>query len=184
MALDKTFASGEILSAANVNGHLLGLWIPIDKRVVASGSPVTSINFTSLDSNFRIFRLTYHLIATNGLWLRVNNDSGANYTQQTVLGNGGTAGAGRATSAIAVDLTQFNAADPAQGQWIISKLSTTAQARLTGGVTVGPHATLQTFHNSVSWNNTSSLLNQINILGAGGAGNFYGIAALEGMRGV
>lgn len=181
MALDKTFASGEILSAANVNGHLLGLWIPIDKRVIASGSPVASVSFASLDSNFRMFRLTYHVIPVGGLWLRFNNDSGSNYTQQSAGASNTTFSGNRLTPAIAADLAIGWPGNPMQGQMTISKISTAAHARAIGHLTIAPHADLQAYILGVSWNNAASLINRIDLIGNGG--NYYGIVSLEGMRG-
>lgn len=181
MALDKTFSSGEILSAGDVNGHLLGLWIPIDKRVIASGSPTTPVTFSSLDSNFRLFRLTFHVIPSVGLWLRLNNDSGSNYTQQFHEGGGSTSSAVRLTSAIALELQRGSSGTAVQGQIIIGKPSSSTEARIVSQMSSNTHAALAMTSWAGSWNNTASLLNRVDVIGNGG--NFYGVVALEGMRG-
>ncbi|MEO3875521.1 hypothetical protein ABGB18_42640 [Nonomuraea sp. B12E4] len=181
MALDKTFASGEILSAANVNGHLLGLWIPIDKRVIPSGSPTTPITFSSLDSNFRLFRLTYHTISTGSTVLRLNNDSGTNYTHQALEVSSTTVVGTRLTSATGIDVGRSTVNTPVQGELLISKFSTASEARITGHTAIATHAGVQISLMSSSWNNAASLINRIDIIGSGAG--IHGVVALEGMRG-
>lgn len=182
MALDKTFSAGEILSASNVNGHLLSMWIPIDKRVISSGSPSTVVTFSGIDSNFRAFRLTYHVIPTGGLWLRLNNDSGSNYAQQKLTASHTTVVGFRLASSISIDMSGGASNVPMQGQVLVSKISTSALARGTAQYSFDSHANVQVETSAISWNNTSSLINRIDLVAP--SGNFYGVVALEGMRGV
>ncbi|MGR6922544.1 hypothetical protein ACU635_50535 [[Actinomadura] parvosata] len=185
MALDKTFSSGEILSAGDVNGHLLGLWIPIDKRVIASGSPVASASFQSLDSNFRMFRLTFHIIPAAGATARLllNNDSGSNYHQQTLSAFGSSVFAVRLTPAIAIDLSHnASGGQPIMGQALISKPLTSVVARATMHLATDSTTAVLVHMDSWTWNNTASLINRIDLNGQGGS--FSGVVSLEGMRGV
>jgi hypothetical protein len=185
MALDKTFSAGEILSAGDVNGHLLGLWIPIDKRVIASGSPVSSASFQSLDSNFRMFRATFHIFPGAGATARIllNNDSGSNYHQQTFTASGTNLFAARLTPAVAIDLSHnASGGQPIMGQAIISKPLSSVVARATMHMATDSTTAVIVHADSWTWNNTANLINRIDINGIGGT--FYGIVALEGMRGV
>lgn len=185
MTLDKTFASGEVLSASDVNGHLLGLWIPIDKRVIASGSPVASVSFASIDSNFRMFRVTFHIFPAAGAvaFIRLNNDSAANYHQQTLTATGTTIVATRLTPSLSIDLGHnAGGGQPIMGQTLISKPLSTAVARATMHMATDTTTNILMHADSWTWNNTASLINRIDVIGNGGS--FSGVVALEGMRGV
>lgn len=183
MALDKTFASGEILSSGDVNGHLLGLWIPINKSVIASGSPVTSVSFASLDSNFRIFRLTYSTASTGAaLTVRCNNDTAANYqslylyTDQT-----GTPDATNTNSATSMEVGP-TANGRSVGQVIIGKPVLGVIGGLSGTVNqFDSNTSMRAVTVAGKWNNTTALINRIDLIGSAA---FYGSVALEGMRGV
>lgn len=183
MALDKTFSIGEVLSAGDVNGHLLGLWIPIDKRVISSGSPVAAASFTGIDSAFRLFRLTYNAISNdNGLRLRFNNDSGTNYWRhisQTTAG--GTTGFSF-TSETYVDLnSSINAYNT--GNVLIGKFASGGAATVVAQTVHWHPGGSSLTHTDIGsrWNNTSALINRIDFLVT--SGTFYGVVALEGMRG-
>lgn len=183
MALDKTFAAGEILSASNVNGHLLGLWIPIDKQVIASGSPVASVSWQSIDSNFRFFRITcYANLGGNALNLRFNNDSGNNYATQIIAAGTTTVSAFRQTAQpqIITDSGGVLNGHPHVCTMVISKTLTTVKAAVTGQTTREDPPTWSSFGGM--WSNTSSLINRIDLLVS--SGTMYGVFALEGMRGV
>ena len=182
MALDKTFASGEILSAANVNGHLLGLWIPIDKRVITSGSPVSSVSFQSIDSNFRLFRLTMSALCTTGqiLMLRFNNDSGNNYAYQLSFASGSSTGASRLTAQPEIRPYGSGTTEPVTGTYLISKIASNVRAMVVGKTALFHTVAMEDV--AANWNNTSALINRIDIVPT--ASTFYGVFALEGMRGV
>lgn len=184
MTLDKTFAAGDILSAGDVNGHLLGLWIPIDKRVIASGSPVSSVSFQSIDSNFRFFRITcfFGSNAGNALYLRFNNDSGNNYATQVISAGTTTVSAFRqsAQPQIITDSGGVLTGHPHVCTMVVSKTLTTVKAAVTGQTTREDPPTWINFGGM--WANTSALINRIDLFPS--AGTMYGVFALEGMRGV
>lgn len=182
MALDKTFAAGDVLSAGDVNGHLLGLWIPIDKRVSTSGAPVTSVSFQSIDSNFRIFRITFDAnCSVDALRLRLNNDTGANYNYQYGLFDGTSVTGARSLNQIYIPITQTTGVRNS-GHFTISK--PTASQTAVGQGAIGFFVPGTVLHGSTAgvWNNTSALINRIDVFVT--TGNFYGVVALEGMRGV
>lgn len=179
MALDKTFAVGEVLSAADVNAHLLGLWIPIDKRVVAA---VTTVTFSGIDSSFRIFRLTL-AADPNGdvMVLRLNNDSGTTYNREAVSFDGATVTAQRDTLTTELRLARTGTFEPQIGVYVISKLAANQRATIQGDCSqMGP---IQLHGVAGEWTNTSALINRIDVLATNSA-SFSGVIALEGMRGV
>lgn len=183
MALDKTFDAGEILSAGDVNGHLLGLWIPIDKRVIASGSAVSSVSFQSIDSNFRLFRITaYANVGGNILQLRFNNDSGNNYATEVISTGGTNVSAFRQTAQpqIITDAGGAFGGQPFLCTMTISKTLSTVGAAVSG-TTVRENTVSWNSFGSV-WQNTSALINRIDLFVV--SGTMHGVFALEGMRGV
>lgn len=183
MALDKTFSSGEILSAADVNSHLLGLWTPIDKRVVASGSPVSAVTWSSIDSNFRFFRITAYCNAGGNVFqLRFNNDSGNNYATQTLSAGTTTVAAFRQTSQpqIICDSGGATPGQPFVSTMTISKTLAAVGAAVSGTTVRENTVTINSFGGV--WLNTAALINRIDLFPS--AGTMHGVFALEGMRGV
>ena len=66
------------------------------------GSSAASIEFSSIPSTYTDLVLVYTLKAATAsadMYLRVNNDSGSNYSNTILWGNGSTAGSNRFTSA-------------------------------------------------------------------------------------
>lgn len=182
MALDKTFASGDILSASDANAYMRSMWTPIDKRVIPLASPVASISFASLDSNFRLFRLTYHLIAItlSSIAIRINNDSGNSYYYQYVVGGGTSVSAARPGPGDSIDTMGGNTLF----EGIIGKPLTTTPGRMTASFTEGTSvSTFQTGNLAAWWNNTSALINRIDLVTLA-PGTMYGVASLEGLRGI
>jgi hypothetical protein len=183
MALDKTFSSGEVLSAGDVNSYLRSMWTPIDKRVIASGSPVSSVSFQSIDSTFRMFRISYYAHVLSGQWrMRFNNDTGSNYFWQNLAAFGTTVAAGRGASSDTIELHFGGTPNPNFGTIHIAKPTTATTARATWQETANSVAEPMAQTGGGGWNNTSSLINRIDVYA--NAGTFYGIVALEGMRGV
>lgn len=181
MALDKTFSVGEVLSAADANNYMRSIWTPIDKRVIPSASAVASVSFASLDSSFRIFRLNFHLTpVSGGVAIRINNDSSGNYYHQSTVGDGATTTSSRSSAATAVDVFS-NLATIFEG--IIGKPLTTTAGRITGNFSLGTTTTVLNGNLGVYWNNTSALINRIDVITIP-AGTFHGVVSLEGMRGV
>lgn len=187
MADAKTFAVGEVLSAADVNEYLNGgYWKRIDRFNNTSGSPVTSRSFPSLSSDFRLFRLTFSVsVAAGTIYIRMNNDSGNNYNTQRNSAIGATTNSDHLASQPEIQLISLSGPMLLVGEVIISKLSS--------GIRGMFHAHMAAYaaaftpdeawgNANGSWNNTSALINRIDFLGS--SSNFYGTVALEGMHGV
>lgn len=183
MALDKTFSVGEVLNAADVNNHLLGLWIPIDKRVITSGSPVTSISFQSIDSNFRRFRLAYDLKAsTNEIHMRFNNDSGTNYKFNFIQSASDSSDPFNFVfTSQDKQRVSSNSGVRVVGEMHVGKVTSGVAAMLTASNVNDLTSSLIHQHHYGLWNNTSALINRIDFIVT--AGNMHGLVSLEGMRG-
>jgi hypothetical protein len=66
------------------------------------GSAAASITFSSISSSYTDLRLVFvggTSTATFEMWFRVNSDTGTNYSQTNLYGNGGTGASNRASSA-------------------------------------------------------------------------------------
>lgn len=182
MALDKTFSVGEVLAASDVNAYCRSMWAVIGKNVVASGSPVSSISYTGISSEFRTFRITFNLnMTTMGPRIRFNNDSSTNYTRQRMNADGINVLAGRDTGQSGIDLAISGTNGPVVGEIIIGKLSASVQARTTATVTGGSHSALVVATIAGSWINTSNLIDRIDVIDIGSS--MYGVVSLEGVRG-
>jgi hypothetical protein len=179
MADDKTFAVGEVLSAADTNEYLMrGYWKRIGRQIVSSGSPVSAVTFSSIESRFRSFRL--HISASRETVIRLNNDSGANYSFRVYDVDDAAVIAGSGDNGM-----YFNSGfgGPIMQDLTITKLATTSRALIAGvgtGIQTSPNVGYR--HGTYAWINTSALINRIDVIGY--TGTMYGVVALEGMVGV
>lgn len=186
----KTFSVGEILSAADVNEYLAnGYWKRIDRRIITSGSPSTSVSFLSLSSSFRMFRLTWSTVGNGSsanFLLRLNNDSGANYDCQENSYLNTTQNSLTVDDQTSAPLWQLAAPVVSTGEVIIGKIASNVRGIFHSSCaayasTYTPSKNWWILQNG-SWDNTSALINRIDVLTT--AGSFYGTVALEGMVGV
>lgn len=184
----KTFATGELLSSSDVNEYLNGnFWKRIDRQIVASGSPVSSVSFPSLSSTFRLFKLTVSIVSnssTSSIGIRLNNDAGNNYDSERVSFAGTSASIDNVTGQSVAFSVFHQGPVVATGQVLIAKQATGVRAVSTSDFSLyataySPPQIKATI--SSSWNNTSVLINRIDWVTT--VGNFYGVIALDGMRG-
>lgn len=181
----KTFASGEVLSAADVNEYLsAGYWRRIGRNIISSGSPVSSVSFSLIPSTYRAFRLYWdaRITANVGLRMRLNSDAGNNYYTQRHE----SSGTGNSSSLLGpIDGWQigyFATNSTSTGELILSKPNSSDVAYMTGQTIYALGATGPNRLNFAgSWTNVSSLINRIDVVLA--SGTFYGYVALEGMGG-
>lgn len=185
----KTFNVGEVLSAADVNEYLnAGYWRRIGRSIVSSGSPVTSVTFSSINSTYRMFRITFSIQCSADVpRLLVNNDtSTSNYASQRVSFHTSTVSSDSVTSLGFHQLYTFGSgASTSHGEVFISKPNTGNRAVFHGQTSVYNAAfspSQSMYLHSGNWNNTSVLINRLDVLV--GSGNFYGVVALDGSAGV
>lgn len=179
MADDKTFAVGEVLSAADTNEYLVrGYWKRIGRQIIPSGSPVSSVSFSSIESRFRSFRV--HTAVSGGQTvIRLNNDSSGNYAYRLYDMDGTAVITGSSDTSI-----NFSRGAGAEFQEVtITKVASSIRAYVIG-VCSSQFLTTGVLgrHGMYMWNNTSSLINRIDIVAT--SGTFYGAVAVEGMVGV
>jgi hypothetical protein len=176
MADTKTFNVGEVLSAADTNQYLRnGYWDRIDRFRIPSGSPVSTVTFSSISSSYRLLKIT--AATTRILDIRLNNDSATNYENQIVQFNGATVSSSRGEGNTAIFTATGDT--PALMEIVISKPATgvVALAISHGSSYFSSNVYLQ--HATGAWNNTSALINRIDCIST--SGSFYGVVGLEGM---
>lgn len=181
----KTFSSGEILSAADVNEYLAaGYWRRIGRNIISSGSPVSSVSFSSISSTYRAFRVYWdaRITGTGNLRLRLNNDSGNNYYTQRRDSSGASGGDSLVGPVDGFQITLFAANHTSIGDVTLSKPNSGDVAYMTGRsiyatAAAGPNR----YTYGGGWTNVASLINRVDIVLT--SGTFYGYVALEGMGG-
>lgn len=157
----------------------------IDRQVL--GAPAASISFAGLDTANKMFRSTFYIVndANNkALWLRLNNDGGANYDMQSLRGNGAAVSASRPVGQTKVILDNgFNvlANEHATLEIIVAKQQAGDEAMLLAVSTqVDGGPVLVNLHTAAIWNNVLALISRQDVLAS--ANNFAAgtVAILEG----
>ena len=153
-------------------GGSAGAWDVIDSETLAA--PASSISFTGIDTTYKMFRVTAYVIkdaTAGGVFMRLNNDSGANYDWQRLYGSATVAGS-RSTG---------------QAQWETSysyplsagdtlTITATIGKQLAGSPAMGiiESAGARTDIERASfagiWSNTADLISRIDLIAS--AGNF------------
>ena len=158
-------------------------WTVIGSTTLAS--PAASISFASIDSKYKMFRVTAYLLGDASgkvVSTRFNNDSGANYDYQHVTGSDTTVSAARSTGQTDIDFPSGLAANQSETfTMVVAKQVTGSPAMVlidaaltdSGGFTKGNIAG--------RWNNTADLINRIDLISS--SGNFAAgtVVVLEGV---
>lgn len=165
---------------------LAGDWETIEVVELASAS--SQIQFSGIESRFRLFRLWVQGgPATDGeqLYLRLNNDSGANYDRQELLANSTSLTGSRTQGDTSLRLSNTNADGAKLGLYTveIAKVS----ASVGGVVTIHGSFPGQLSGNQPLlsqgaglWNNTVDLIESIEIFASSGDIASGTVAVLEG----
>lgn len=147
-------------------------WNLIDTQVLSTTA--ASVSFQGIPSWYRAFRLTIYVVNdTNAknVQIRLNNDSGNNYTYQYVAGNGATVN-GALTSSQAQFLltlpTTIDASGFAKFDVSIAKPLAATPAFVSWFSNVRAASTIASVGGS--WNNTADLISRIDVIA--GADNF------------
>jgi hypothetical protein len=82
------------------------------------GSAASSVTFSSIAGTYTDLRIVYSTVssADAGNYLRFNSDSGSNYSNTTLFGNGSSAGSNRNTSSTGM-YGAFNSTVAVVGLW-------------------------------------------------------------------
>lgn len=153
------------------------LWLPTENLAAGPWEPVcapvrlattaASVSFASIPAQYVMFRLRYEIIrdgTTSSYNFRFNNDSGANYSYEYLMGDNATVSSGRVTGATSINTSYFavEASGHASGELVIAKPIAGA-----AGLVVGGRAAVQTNIRVDSlvgiWSNTADLINRIDI---------------------
>jgi len=172
------------------------LWMPTDVLAAGPWEPVcapvrlaaaaSSVSFASIPAAFVMFRLRAEIIkdgTTASPLLRFNNDSGANYSRQYVIGSSTSVSGARATGQTSIShaFEAIGANEFATMDLIIAKPIAGAAA-----LTVELYAVSQTNLAMAGvagiWSNTADLINRIDIISNGGDFAAGSIFILEGSK--
>lgn len=182
--------------ASQISGHLAppdtGAYYPLSSITVPSAG-TSSITFSSIPSTYthlqiRIMGRSDRATTTDVVKLNFNSDSGANYTEHDLYGDGSSVNAGGytgLTSANAYRIAGGNAGNNIQGAIIIDILDYAntnkyKTLRSLGGVDLNGSG--QVWLNSSLWLNTSAISNIV--LTSVGTLQQYSSFALYGIKGV
>ena len=103
------------------------------------------------------------------IWLRLNNDSGTNYSRQYIGANGATVSGARATGETKIGtVNSTGGTDGASASILVVKTTAAARAQViqTGGMLAPASIRLELIGGE--WNNTADLLSRIDILPSAG----------------
>lgn len=164
--------------------RLVGAWEHIDTQVLDAAA--ASVSFQSIDSDFRVFRVTVYtrVNGTANVHVRLNNDSSGNYTYQQLTADT-TSVAAASNSAqnqfVVLGHSNSGADEPGYVTIEIAKQSADLEAMLiaTGGLTIGTGELRLT---SGPWNNTADLIDRIDVLLSSGNFEAGSRFTLEGCR--
>ena len=166
--LDATsIAAGDITDRRQ--GVLRSAWELIDVQVL--DTTAASISFQGIPTAFRDFRVTAYIqndANAKSPFLRLNNDSGGNYTRQYVQGAGATASSAVAASQTSMSLvggSAIGASNSGKFDILISKpiAGVAALVNTISNVRTGA-ATVVAGTHSGFWQNTSDLISRIDIV--------------------
>lgn len=161
-------------------------WDVIDSTTL--GSAAASISFASIDSKYKLFRVTAYVVkdaTAHQATLRINNDSGANYDYQRLNGSSTTVSAARVTGQTSILLTPTEtiaANSIAQFSIIIGKqIAGSAAMVLSDGTFDATSVGRVKADIAARWNNTADLINRIDLISS--SGNFAAgtVVVLEGL---
>lgn len=138
-------------------------------------APASSITAT-VDTTYRKFRVTLYAIKDASaavIQMRINGDSGANYSQQSIIANSTSALAARTTQqAVDITLNQLGASQPFMATVDIEKPLSSLPARInvaTSYMNAGPDIVYEA--RGASWSNVADLVSEIAVF-VNGSGNF------------
>ena len=173
-------AARQLLAASGLDNSA---WDVIDSSTLAS--PAASVSFTGIDSKYKLFRVTAYIVndgSAKNVLLRLNNDSGSNYSEQRLLGSSTSVVAIRNASqtSIPATYTQLAASESATIEIVIGKqLASAAAMALISTVRGG--ASISKDNIAGIWANTADLISRIDLVAS--VGNFAAgtVVVLEGV---
>jgi hypothetical protein len=180
----KTFDVGQVLSASDVNEYLrAGYWRRIARLTATSGSPMSNASFTSIPSTYKHLKITYNVRITTGasdyLRIRINNDTGINYTVQRHTA------VNTESAAASFDNDHITLSIVGDDNWCTGTVTLSKPTTSDRGIGLGHSAAVSTVSLTpwlqtigILWDNTSSLINRVDVYVP--TGNFYGTVFLEG----
>ena len=147
------------------------------------GSAAATISFTSISSAYTDLRLVINasLTANAGVWARFNNDSGSNYSDTTLEGNGTSATSARNSNNTEIPVTYVYA-----NQWSFGALNVFSYAGSTNKTSLTERASDNNGSGEVLravslWRNTAAI-NRIDLILYSGQFKIGTTATLYGIK--
>jgi hypothetical protein len=158
-------------------------WEHIDTQVLAGTA--TSVSFQSIPTDFKMFRLTFHGLAsgTADLRARLNNDSGANYDYGLASNGGASAATNAAAQWVLGSWTNTAAIESLLARILISKPTAGEDAIMITDVSSALRASAMNIYNAHgNWRNVADLISRIDLLISTGNLEVGTRVTLEGIR--
>ena len=161
-------------------------WDVIDSTTL--GSAAASVSFASIDSKYKLFRVTAYIVkdaTASTVAMRLNGDTGSNYDRQHLIGNGATVSASRGNN----DRVYLSPSTLAANS--VALFSITLGKQTTGAAAMGvasivmfdtpATSALTTTNTAFRWSDATELIDEIALLST--SGNFAAgtVALLEGV---
>jgi len=161
-------ASLRAILAASGNGGAEPDWTVISSSTL--GAAAASVSFTSGLSGYTMFRITAYIVKdgnTGGAAIRVNNDTGANYSVQTIEANDVTITGNRATGQTSVAFNRYsniNASSNSILHVVIAKQVAGSPAMVLSSNTPMSTTGIREEITAGLWNNTADLITRLDLL--------------------
>jgi len=162
-------------------------WDVIDSTTL--GSAAASVSFASIDSKYKLFRVTAYIVkdaTASTVAMRLNGDTGSNYDRQHLIGNSTTVSASRGTGQDRMYLATNTLAASSVATFSITigkQIAGSAAMALADSVLFaapGISALLEE-RAAFRWSNTADLISRIDLISS--SGNFAAgtVVVLEGV---
>ena len=151
-------------------GAALAFWEDIDEQTL--GAPAASVSFTGIGSTFTFLRVTGYLTkdgSSGGVFVRLNNDSAANYDRQRITASAAVVTGQRATTTGWLPAqTGIRLNEEANLAILIAKPVTgeEAQAVMISGTQNAAANFLDLGLQGGQWNNTAALISRVDLVSA------------------
>jgi hypothetical protein len=117
-------------------------------QTITTTGGATNVSFTSIPSTFQNLRISYQAALTGTTWddllMRINNDTGANYDRQILMGRAGSASAAETYGQTSIRIANNTDTNGSIGQIIVPNYKTTTFNKMAVNYFFAKHGTSST----------------------------------------